>query len=51
MNSGGKLAGIAVVPTHLGERNGVVAKNGTVYMAHARSGNFAGMVVVVPNPK
>lgn len=47
----GKLSVVAVVPTHLGERNGVVAGNGTVYMAHARPGNFTGMVVVVPSKK
>jgi hypothetical protein len=40
-----------VVPTHEGERNGVVTKTGTVYMAHARPGNFTGMIVAVPNKK
>ncbi|MFZ1015619.1 MAG: hypothetical protein WAN28_19900, partial [Terracidiphilus sp.] len=29
----GKLTQVAVVATHEGERNGVVTKNGTVYMA------------------
>jgi len=48
VNGAGKLRVIAVVPTRLGERNGVVTKNGTVYMAHARPGNFTGMVVVMP---
>lgn len=48
VDSAGHLSVIAVVPTHEGERNGVVTKNGTVYMAHARPGNFNGMVVVVP---
>lgn len=48
VNSAGHLSVIAVVPTHEGQRNGVVTKNGTVYMAHARPGNFTGMVVVVP---
>ena len=51
VNSAGKLTVVAVVPTHLGERNGVATKNGAVYMAHARPGNFTGMVVVAPNPK
>jgi hypothetical protein len=51
VNSAGKLRVVAVVPTHVGERNGVVTKNGTVYMAHARPGDFSGMVVVVPNRK
>lgn len=48
VNDAGKLRIVAVVPTHLGERNGVVTKDGTVYMAHARPGNFTGMVVVMP---
>jgi DNA-binding beta-propeller fold protein YncE len=47
----GKLTQVAVVATHEGERNGVVTKNGTVYMAHARPGNFTGIVVVTPNAK
>ncbi|HKR33181.1 MAG TPA: hypothetical protein VJT08_22060, partial [Terriglobales bacterium] len=49
VDAAGKLAVVAVVPTHVGERNGVVARNGTVYMAHARPGNFTGVVVVVPS--
>jgi hypothetical protein len=49
VNAAGKLTVVAVVPTHVGERNGVVARNGTVYMAHARPGNFTGIVVVVPS--
>ena len=48
VNSAGKLSVVAVVATHLGERNGVVTKDGTVYMAHARPGDFTGMVVVTP---
>jgi DNA-binding beta-propeller fold protein YncE len=51
VNSAGKLSVVAVVPTHVGERNGVVTRNGTVFMAHARPGNFTGMVVVTPNRK
>lgn len=51
VNAAGKLTVVAVVPTHVGERNGVVAANGTVYMAHARPGNFTGIVVVVPSTK
>lgn len=51
VNRAGKLSVVAVVPTHLGERNGVVTKDGTVYMAHARPGNFTGMIVAVPNKK
>lgn len=51
VDSAGKLTSVAVVPTHEGERNGVVTKQGSVYMAHARPGNFTGMVVVVPEGK
>ncbi|MGH8143423.1 MAG: YncE family protein [Steroidobacteraceae bacterium] len=51
VDGAGKLRVVAVVPTHEGERNGVVTKNGTVYMAHARPGNFTAMVVAVPNGK
>lgn len=51
VDGAGKLSVVAVVPTHEGERNGVVTKNGAVYMAHARPGNFTGMVVAVPNGK
>lgn len=51
VDGAGKLSVVAVVPTHEGERNGVVTKNGTVYMAHARPGNFTGMLVAVPNRK
>jgi len=51
VDASGKLSKVAVVPTHEGERNGVVTKNGTVYMAHARPGNFTGMIVVMPNRK
>lgn len=51
VDSSGHLSLVAVVPTHEGERNGVVTKTGSVYMAHARPGNFTGMVVVVPNGK
>ena len=51
VNAAGKLSVVAVVRTREGERNGVVTKSGTVYMAHARPGNFTGMVVVVPNKR
>jgi DNA-binding beta-propeller fold protein YncE len=49
VNAAGKLSVVAVVPTNVGERNGVATKNGIVYMAHARPGNFTGIVVVVPS--
>jgi hypothetical protein len=45
----GKLSAVAVVPTHEGARNGVVAKDGTVYLAHSQLGQLAGLVVVSPS--
>ncbi len=50
-DAAGKLSLVAVVPTHEGARNGVVTKNGTVYLAHSRPGQFAGLVVVSPMGK
>ena len=46
IGANGKLSEVAAVPTHEGARNGVVTKNGTVYLAHSRPGNLAGLVVV-----
>jgi hypothetical protein len=40
-----------VVPTHEGARNGVVTKDGTVYLAHSQLGKLAGLVVVSPSRK
>src|SRR5947208_435425 len=47
----GKLRQVAVVPTHEGARNGVVTKDGTVYLAHSQLGKLAGLVVVSPSRK
>jgi DNA-binding beta-propeller fold protein YncE len=47
----GKLSQAAVVPTHEGARNGVVTKDGTVYLAHSQLGKLAGLVVVSPGKK
>jgi DNA-binding beta-propeller fold protein YncE len=47
----GKLTLAAQVPTHEGARNGVATKNGTVYLAHARPGEFSGLIVVSPKKK
>ncbi len=44
----GKLSLIAVVPTHEGARNGVVTKDGTVYLAHSQLGQLSGLIVVSP---
>ena len=47
----GKLSQVAVVPTNEGARNGVVTKDGTVYLAHSQLGQLAGLVVVSPSRK
>jgi DNA-binding beta-propeller fold protein YncE len=51
VEASGKLSQVAVVPTHEGTRNGVVAKDGTVYLAHSQPGNLAGLAVVSPSRK
>jgi DNA-binding beta-propeller fold protein YncE len=51
VDAAGKLSLVAEVPTHEGARNGVVAKNGTVYLAHSQLGQLAGLVVVSRNRK
>jgi DNA-binding beta-propeller fold protein YncE len=42
----GKMSQVAAVPTHEGARNGVVTKDGTLYLAHSQLGKLAGLVVV-----
>jgi DNA-binding beta-propeller fold protein YncE len=44
----GKLTLVAQVPTHEGARNGVVTKNGTVYLAHSSLGQLPGLIVASP---
>ena len=51
VDASGKLSQVAVVPTHEGARNGVVAKDGTVYLAHSQLGQLAALVVVSPSRK
>ena len=51
LGAAGKLSQVAVVPTHEGARNGVVTKDGTLYLAHSQLGKLAGLVVVSPNKK
>jgi len=48
VDAAGKLSLVAQVPTHEGARNGVVTKDGTVYLAHSQLGQFAGLIVVSP---
>jgi hypothetical protein len=40
VDAAGKLSQVAVVPTHEGARNGVVTKDGTLYLAHSQLGNL-----------
>ena len=51
VDANGKLSQVAVVPTHEGARNGVVTKDGTVYLAHSQLGKLAGLIVVSPSRK
>jgi DNA-binding beta-propeller fold protein YncE len=50
-DAAGKLTQVAQVPTREGARNGVVTKQGAVYLAHSSRGQFAGLVVVSPTKK
>ena len=45
----GHLSLIAQVPTREGARNGVVAKDGTVYLAHGGSAKLSALVLVSPS--
>jgi DNA-binding beta-propeller fold protein YncE len=47
----GKLTVVAQVPTREGARNGVVVKDGTVYLAHASAPKSNDLLVVSPSPK
>jgi DNA-binding beta-propeller fold protein YncE len=51
VDAAGKLSVIAQVPTHEGARNGVVTKDGTVYLAHSQLGQLAGLIVAAPSGK
>ncbi len=51
VDAAGKLRLVAKVPTHEGARNGVVASDGTVYLAHSHQGMLAGLIVVSPAQK
>jgi DNA-binding beta-propeller fold protein YncE len=47
----GQMSVVAQVPTRDGARNSVVAKDGTIYLAHWRFVNFSGLFVVSPDGK
>ena len=51
VDGAGKLTLVAQVPTHQGARNGVVTKNGTVYLAHSQLGQLPGLIVAAPTGK
>ena len=51
VDAAGKLSLVAQVPTHEGARNGVVTKDGTVYLAHSSRGQLAGLIVATPSGK
>ncbi|HZS61302.1 MAG TPA: hypothetical protein VFA43_18640 [Gemmatimonadaceae bacterium] len=48
VDSGGKLTLVAQVPTQSGARNGVVSRDGTVYLAHGGGVKLPALVVVSP---
>jgi DNA-binding beta-propeller fold protein YncE len=47
----GHLTVVAQVPTQAGARNGVVTKDGTVYLAHGGQVQLSALVIVSPNGK
>lgn len=47
----GRLTVVARVPTRPGARNGVVASDGTVYLAHSAMAKLSELVVVPPPAK
>jgi len=47
VDASGNLKLVAQVPTHTGARNGVVTRNGTVYLAHSGT-ELKDLVVVSP---
>jgi len=51
VDGAGKLSMVAQVPTHEGARNGVVTRDGRVYLAHSQLGQLAGLIVVSPSQK
>jgi DNA-binding beta-propeller fold protein YncE len=47
----GHLTLVTQVPTHQGARNGVVVKDGTVYLAHSMIGDLNDLIIVSPQKK
>ena len=48
LDAAGKLSVVAKVPTRAGDRNGVVAKDGTVFLGHSGRVNLSDLAVVTP---
>jgi hypothetical protein len=48
VDSHGKMAVEATVPTHAGARNPAVTDKGVVYLAHSSFGGLTDLVVVTP---
>jgi hypothetical protein len=48
LDPAGKLSLAAKVPTHAGARNGVVAKDGTVFLGHSGLAQLSDLVVAAP---
>ena len=49
LDASGKLSVVAKVATHAGARNGVVTKDGTVFLGHSGGAALSDLVVVTPN--
>ena len=47
----GHLSIVAQVPTREGGRNGVLAQNGTLYLAHSGLAKLSALIVVSPSGK
>jgi DNA-binding beta-propeller fold protein YncE len=47
----GRLSIVAQVPTREGARNGVLAKNGDLYLAHSGLTKLSGLIIVSPSGK
>ena len=50
-DAAGKLTTVTQVTTQNGARNGVVAKDGTIYLAHGGGVKLPALVVVAPGSK
>lgn len=51
VDGSGRLTVVAKVPTREGARNGVVGRDGTIYLGHSRAAALSEVVVVAPRSK